>query len=521
MNLAMCSGLLLTGILGTDADASERPARRPVERPDTWDAPSTDEQLRQDATLLPIAKGAVFVPAMTDTLLEPSYVVVQDGTIIQTVSVGRRAILEPGIYDIRLGSGAFDQRFNRRVMIVDGRTTVVRATWGAVTIQVVDERTEPFRGSYELLRLPERRSLGLGLGADLEFGDEVRTWILEPGSYMLIRTGESFQARKDFFTFRVIGGEVQHITLVMNRDDGSFMGAGEVPPPDRVKRNKDLRMHLVIGGDAEMNRRSDMVGFRSGLGFTLGGYVDFLLQYRPTKHLAYTRLKLEEKQVKIPGQPFQKDLDEFKFDAVYVYRVVPWFGPYVRVGARTSLFEGTAHFDDPTEVRVVDGNDELIRSMGTHTGRFRLSKSFAPSEVKGGAGLGFIVMASHWFDANIRLGFGGRGLFTRGMLSPRGSIEDGVLRVRQRGDTWQYGFEATVVASLRVSRWVLATTELELLEPVTDWRNPIVDWESNIGLRLLSFVSLNYVFRLIDDKELSDSLQTEHRLMMRFSWQIL
>lgn len=501
-----------------DAGAASRRAR---ERADTWDALPPAEQLAADPTLIPPAQGAVFVPAMTDPRLEPPYLVMKDGRILQTVPTGRRAVVDPGIYEIRLGSGPAEQRQRRRVLVKEGQTTVVPATWGAVVIQVVDERFTPFRGNYELLALPERRSLGVGLGADVELGDEVRTWILAPGRYMLIRTGENFQARRDFFTFRVGPGEQIDLTLVIDKEDGSFMGAGEIELPDRVVRNKDLRVNLVLGGDAEANRRSDVVGFRSGFGFTVGGFVDFLLQYKPPKHFVYARLKLEEKQVKLPGEPFQKDLDELKFDTVYVYRVVPWFGPYVRVGAQTALFPGTVNFDSPTEVIQVDGNDQPIRSLGTHKGEFEMSRPLAPSELKGGAGLGFIVVASNWFDANIRVGFGGRMLFTRGLLSSRPSDTKGVFRVFRRDDASQYGIEATAVASLRISRWVLATTELELLEPVHDWKHPIVDWESNIGLRLASFVSLNYVFKLLLDNDRSDHLQTEHRLMLRFSWQIL
>lgn len=512
-------GLAATLVLALPAAAD---GKRPTqERPGTWDAPATAQQLQADPTLIPPAQGAVFVPAMTDSRLEPPYIVMRGDRILQTVPTGRRAVLTPGIYEIRLGSGPPEQRLRRRVLVKEGRTTVVPASWGAVVVQVVNERFTPFRGSYELLSLPDRQSMGVGLGADVELGDEVRTWVLAPGRYMLIRLGENFRARRDFFTFRVAPGEQVDLTLVIDEEDGSFMGAGEIELPDRVVRNKDLRLNLVLGGDAEANRRSDVVGFRSGYGFTVGGFVDFLLQYKPPKHFIYTRLKLEEKQVKLPGEPFQKDLDELKFDAVYVYRVVPWFGPYVRVGAQTALFPGTVNFSTATDVVEVDRDDQPLRGLGTHKGKFELSRSFAPSELKSGAGLGFIVVASNWFDANFRVGFGGRMLFTRGLLSARPSDVKGVFNVFRRGDATQYGIEATAVASLRISRWVLATTELELLEPVHDWKNPIVDWESTIGLRLASFVSFNYVFKLMLDRNRSDHLQTEHRLILRFSWQIL
>ena len=68
---------------------------------------------------------------------------------------------------------------------------------------------------------------------------------------------------------------------------------------------------------------------------------------------------------------------------------------------------------------------------------------------------------------------------------------------------------------------IAATTELDVLEPFSDWAHPIIDWDSNVGIRLASFVSVNYIFRLVDDRDRSDRLQTEHRVLLRFSWQIL
>ena len=96
-----------------------------------------------------------------------------------------------------------------------------------------------------------------------------------------------------------------------------------------------------------------------------------------------------------------------------------------------------------------------------------------------------------------------------------------MLNILKMSDAKQYGIEGTIVASLRITRWVVATTELELLEPVTDWKNPIVDWQSNVGLRLASFVSFNYIFKMLLDRDRSAYLQTEHRLVLRLSWQIL
>lgn len=497
------------------------PPAAPVERPETWDLPPSRVQVEQDPTLIPVGKGALFVPAMTDPRREPMYLVYRDGSLVASQATGSRTVLDPGVFEVIIGSGPLQDRLRRRVLIREGRTTVVPATWSALVVHVVDERSEPFRGSYELVHLPDRRDVGVGLGADVERGEEVRTWILPPGTYLILKTGESYQARRDFFTVRLLPGEVHRISLVMDRETGAILGAGEVVLAEPQTALKDWHLSLLVGADGEFSRRSDLVGFPSGYGFTLGGFLDFLARYRPERHYLYGRFKVEEKQVKVPGQPFQKDQDEAKLDILYVYRVLPWLGPYLRGGARTALLPSYLYLSDATEVIEVNRAGTPFGTFGTREGRFRLSNPFAPVEVKGGAGLGVLALWSYILDANLRVGFGGRALFNRGLLSPVGKDSDGRYRVFRRANAYQYGLEATLVASATLGRLILLTTEFDFLEPIQDPRHPSLTWENNVSLRLLSFVSLNYVFRMIYDIERLNRLQTEHRLLLRFTWKVL
>ncbi len=519
--LVVALGLTTVGVVASAGPDERGPFAYPGEQPWTWDQPGSREQSARDPALVPVGKGALFVPAMSDPAVEPPYIVEQDGTIIDSFPIGSRAVLRPGIYKVIIGSGALTDRFERRVLVKEGRTTIVPATWSGLVVDVIDERGIPFRGSYEIVRMPERANIGLGLGADAELGEELRTWLLEPGTYMLIKTGESYRARRDFYTFRLQPGELLRLSLVMDRDDGSILGAGQVTSPEEETGIRNWRLHLVLGGEVEFNSRSDMVGFPSGHGFTLGGYLDFVAQYKPERHLVYSRIKFEQKQVKFPGQPFRKDLDELRFDALYVLRVLPWIGPYVRFGTLSPVFKSHVDLGDEREVVLVDSSGDRVRSLGTQSGMFELAKPFSPFELKGGAGIGFILAASYILDVNFRVGVGTRALFNHGMLSLSDDRNTPELEVVRRDDAFRWGVEATLVGSLRLTRWVVVTTEFEMLEPFEDYKNPVIHWNTNVGLRLVSFASLNYFFRMISDVERSDNLQTEHRLLLRFTWRIL
>ncbi len=209
-----------------------------------------------------------------------------------------------------------------------------------------------------------------------------------------------------------------------------------------------------------------------------------------------------------------------RVDLLYVYRVLPWLGPYVRAGFLSTVFPGRTQLTDNTAVVEVDAAGAPVRSLGTHSGSFKLSSPFAPIELKGGTGLGFVLQGSSVYDANFRTGLGARKLYNRGLFTPRDDASTPELELLRRGDASQWGFEATLVGSLRISRFVSLTTELDFLAPVGDVKNPIVDWDTTVSLRLVSFLSINYLFTLLNDSERSDKLQTEHRVLLRFAWRI-
>jgi len=491
------------------------------EKPETWDMPPPKEQEELEETVVPVGKGAIFVPCMTDPQREPPYVVFKDGKRVMTVQMGKKAVLEPGIYEVRIGSLPLEERIKKRVLVVEGKVTRVKATWSGLVVQVVDEKSEPFRGTYELVAMPERREVGVGLGADVERGEDVKTWILPPGNYMILKAGESYQARRDFYTIRLQPGELYKMVLVVERDTGAFVGAGQVGLVEPQKAYKNWKFSLLIGGEAELNRRSDLVGFPSGYGFAFGGFLDFIARHKSTRHFSYERIRIEEKQVKQPNQPFLKDLDEAKADALYMYRIWGWFGPYARAGVKTSFFPSHLYLTGRTKIEVVDETGQVIQDLGEHDGKFRTSEPLAPVEVKGGTGFALLLTFKDILDTIGRLGFGGRALFSRGALVPRGDISEGVLRCERRWSAYNYGMETTVVTSLTLTRWVLATSEFDFLLPVHDARNPIIEFENNVAIRVFRFVSLNYVFKLVLDKERSEHLQTEHRVLLRLTWKIL
>jgi hypothetical protein len=215
------------------ATASQTAAQQPPDVAQTlyrWTAPTAAEQLAADTTVVPSGMGAIFVPAMTNGADEPEALVYQV-TLIASAR-GRRILVPPGSYSLRVGSAPLDQMVTVPVDVTAGNTTLVPVRWGALVVEVVDDNNVPHRGSYELIQVSDRQPYTVGFGADTLVGERIRTLLVGPGLYRVVRPGSNYRARTDFSTVLVPEGSVVYFKLVLDPDAGTLLGAGVVPPEE-------------------------------------------------------------------------------------------------------------------------------------------------------------------------------------------------------------------------------------------------------------------------------------------------
>lgn len=485
-----------------------------------WPAGVVQHQLDADPTLVPYGKGALFIPAMTNPLDEPPVVVRQGGRIVAEGTSGQRFILTPGTYTVQLGSGAVDQRMVYQATVREQHTTVIPASWAGLTVHVVDERYASLRSSYELIRMEDREYIGIGFGTDEQAGEPVSTWILRPGLYKIVRLGDTYRARRDFSTVRLVEGRYTHFLLVLNEDTGEFIGGGEVTADELFRPQKGLVGRMVLGGDVAMNARSNVLGFADGLGFAFRGFVDARASVPLGDHPLILRTQIEQGQTKAPHLPWQKTNDRADLDALYVFRVLPWLGPYARFGAETNLLPGFQAFDQPVSAVFLDGaGNELERLEGVT--RLDLSPPFGLTTLKEGAGMNLRVLKSIFAEATVRTGVGARHRLARDLFAFVGDNGPGQrLTLRRVDSTHQVGVEATVLGIARLTRWVVANIELDTLVPFDDVSNVVLELEGSVALKLTTYLSVNYVVRYLRDKALTERDRLQQDVLLRFSLEI-
>lgn len=473
--------------------------------------------LGQDDTPMGIGFGAVFVPSLSNSDREPLVAVYPpDGSgVIAEGRPGKRIVLPPGFYEVRHGAGGVEQQHSARVEVEEGRTTIIPPTWAALQVDVVDEQFVPFRGTYELIRMDTREDYGVGFGADEQQGERPRVWVLPPGLYKIIRAGGTYRDRVDFATVRLTAGEMTRFILVQDPDTEEFQGAGEVDPGATVAKDQAWTIRGVIGASLVFNQ-SDQVGVQEGE--TYGGslFFDGAAIYRKDKNLWHTRLELEEEQTQAPEDDnFVNEADRLYFHTIYTYVVVPWFGPYARLGLETSLLDRDQAFEETADRQVLDTDGNVIRTL-PDTDRVKLGGTFAPLRLFEGAGGNFRVLRRRNVELDLRLGIGARQTWANDLISY--STDSGTFTAVE--DSYITGVEGAVVGFVRLERWITFSTEFDGLMAF-DRQDSTFTWRNQLNLRLASFISLALRYNMAFEPTLTESgddLRTEKDVQLRFSY---
>jgi len=484
-----------------------------------WSAGTISDQLREDATIVPFGKGAIFVPAMTNPLDEPPVSVWQGGQKVAEGTTGKRVLVLPGTYNVRMGSGTVEQRFSLQTTVRELHTSVVPASWCGLSVHVVDEKMNSLRGSYELIRVEDREYLGIGFGADEQAGEPVSTWILRPGLYKIVRVGETYRARRDFATVRLMEGQLTHFQLVLDNETGAFEGGGEIPQEELFAFGRGaLWTTLIFGGDLSFISRRNVLGSANGQSYEVRAFLDTKLSADLFGSPLILRLQVEEGWNKSPELPWQTSQDRAQLDGLYVYRIRPWIGPYLRGGAETNLLEGWQFFDPlrDVEVRRPDGT---VRREEQNLDRLLLRSPLGLTQVKEGVGLNVRVFKAVFGETNVRAGVGARHRLTRGLLEQTSGDSADPLVYERVDNNNQVGVEATLLSVMRITRWVVTNVELDALVPFDDLNQVVLEIEASLAVKLTRFISINYVLRYLRDRTLSEDDQLENDVRLRFSFE--
>ncbi len=492
------------------------------------EAPPVEEQLAADTTAIPAGQGAVFVPRLTVDGIEPPVLIV-DKEEVASGSTGARIPLPPGRYTVIVGSTTPAQSVAVSVEVKAGETTVVPVKWGALRVEVSDEKLLPVRGTYDLIRLDTREVYGTGYGADTLQGEELNVWLLPPGLYKIVQQGANWRSRTDFATVYVPEGGLVRYRLVVDPDDGTFRGAGVLIPGEPGAAEADdenpWTTYLVVGADGAFSQTMNVVGTPDQLGLNGALFADGYAMWTRDKHSVSTLLQIEEgaswvQPASGDALPLVKTDDYARLDALYTFLVNPWVGPYVRASGTTQFFPtDTLTTEDLTVVRTyTDGTTETEQVAANDT--YRVAESFLPTLLREGVGLNARLFNNRYVTLAVRAGAGLRQNLYGGTWVVADDASTPELELNQVDSFNQVGLESTVHGVFRPLGWLVWSTDLELFADFQDIAAPAVEWNNTVTLRLSEILSLTYDARLVSEPQVTDALQFDHAVLLRASWAV-
>ena len=488
-----------------------------------WTTPTPADQLAADATVVPSGMGALFVPAMTNGIDEPEILVYQGDQRIASGPTGRRIVVAPGSYMLRIGSAPLNQMVTVPAEVTAGNTTLVPVRWGALVVEVVDENNVPHRGSYELIQVSDRQPYTVGFGADTLLGERIRTLLVGPGLYRIVRPGSNYRARTDFSTVLVPEGGVVYYKLVLDPDDGQLLGAGVVPPEELgiVTDPSGWSRMYSIGIGVPFTATSNVVGVANQTSIGTTVTFDYYVRYDKDKNYFSSIFEAEEGFIQIDPQdqeplPLQKTSDRLRLDLLYTRFSTPRLGPYVRFGLLSNVFESNVLVTEPTVVvkQNLDGSQttELVAANED----FKVSGAFAPLLLREGAGANLRLVRSRVASLDWRVGLGFRQNQYNGAYVQE-SAEQGLQTYFEQEDFNQTGLETTIVGDVRLRR-LLLNTNLDLFGDFDEFDAPTVDWRNTFSYRLTGALSVDYRVDILDQPQVTADTQVTQNLLFRYSW---
>ncbi|OGS37653.1 MAG: hypothetical protein A2293_17215 [Elusimicrobia bacterium RIFOXYB2_FULL_49_7] len=515
----------------------------------TWNAPSLSEQIASDNINIPVGKGAIFVPRFSESGLEPDIEILDSvGNIAGRGNSGRNFAVLPGRYYVIHGSGPSKQRLVHTIDVIEGKPIPVIPDWAGLSINVVDENGIAIRGEYELTRIDTFIPFGRGYGPDPNLGEETKTWILKPGLYKIIGTGENYNTLKNFVTVQLLPG--RFIKFLLVEDPAAFnkiTGGGIVDMQASQNLAKFWKYGIDIGGNILFNAKIDYLQQENNTTTsTITVLLNSWFRYEQAPYDWNTNLKLDEGftlseiNLRHPSETFiEPSIDEPRLTSLFIWRFLSWFGPYGRFEATSAIFPKRV-FPDQTNNKPFfyllneDGTRALYDTISIPRER---EPSFSPMELTGSFGTNMDLIKARYIEARLRTGLAYEFLHARRQYKiVDTSAIDAAVRQNDSSQIAKStilmsvpaitanaaGPEAAAVLDLRIGSWGTAKSEVRIflpLVPVEDRGIPKLYILSILSWRISRAVTLDYQYSYsFSDLQSGKKKQSEHRLIIRYSY---
>ena len=380
-------------------------------------------------------------------------------------------------------------------------------------IDVIDQARTPVSESYELYQEGTQENFGQGLGIEEERGEEVRTWILKPGVYHVVKVGESLSTIRKF-SVRLEPGKLVQRDLVYDGSSGNFIGfyARPMLPYGTARIAKNVTSQTELSGSTLFHTSQNTAG-EDMASTSLSLQIFNRTRYSTEKHFANLRLIFEEGATKEGDDAFRKSIDKLELRGTYIYRMSTSFGPYLRGVLNTKLFSDDISFGGPFEGDFIKygARGDTISTLRTPA-EVTLSPAFFPLRLRQGIGINSQLVRSFTLNADVRFGFGARQTYVFDSFE-LASNQRSATELESASST---GLEAVFITDARLAKSINFDSEFDILIPGRNRDDWVFSWQNRLRIFLTSFINLDLVGDL-EREETLKRLQGREQILLRFS----
>lgn len=490
----------------------------------TWTAENPIAQEKGTNPSYTPNEGGLLVPVMTDNATEPPFSIIDSlGHKISDLEMGKVVKLIPGTYSIIIGEFIRGREIKiKNIQVLPQQTTIVKPTWSSLIINIVDKERNQLDETYEIYSLPKYSNYGQGTGREEGFGEKLRVWILSPGIYKIIQSGESQNTYENFTTVQLQEGELTQLTVVINEETGDFIGAGVLEiASTNIDLARNWKIFRALYGNLQIVNTKDELSKNSETSIIFSIQADINSKYENERVSFQSKFFMDESFTREEGTRFETTRDEIRIRNTGIYRLtkrrillVREFGIYGRFYIVSKAFRQLQNLDSDFDVLKIDPTkgDTLIESSVDQT---ELSPSFYPLTIEEGFGLNINVMKTISSNINFRAGFGYKQIYNKD--SYEFSSENDTQKIYTKiSDSKINGFEFSFLNELKPIRRVTINNEFNIILPFDKTKSNSYDGESKFNIKLFKNTSLDYTFR-ITKAENADRPNYENILQLRFS----
>ncbi len=296
---------------------------------------------------------------------------------------------------------------------------------------------------------------------------------------------------------------------------------GDTPIRD-IKKPEGVSYGVTLAANLNVAANKSVVGQIEGNSVLFGASALGNVSYLRGPHEWMNTASLAETWSRTPAiDTFIKSNDSLTAESLYNYFLREWTGPFLRAAAQSSILRTQRITPDQQTYVNQDTNAQSTAS------RFRLSDSFQPFTLNESVGWFFQPFRSDVFNAYGRVGLGGRHTWAEGARAI--TKQDGDLGVEYQvlKDVHQAGAELFGgLDGKAVEGRLLFNLGVSALFPFAnndDANRSIakltkVGVQGAAGMKVTSWLSVNYQLKVIRDVQLVDAIQVTNALLLSVNY---